>query len=474
MPAYPAPPCDEAHPPPPQLLRGPGGEAGVARWAPLGAGGASALARALCRALAVPEALQVVGSLCWGASAGGGSPGSSSAVPRLSFGYVVRCPHCAQQSDDPQVQPPSLSLVQPQEGLQRCACARCGYDFELFSGTVRSASSQAVAPGAAPDQGGPLAQLRRALRLDPSVAAVHELEVATPCGTLVRAYRVGTRGPEVPAAVGQRVSVACAAPESLEGVGGAQRSKRERSALGRLLPPRPPRTRAGQALDLSNQATGAVTPLLVPPPPPGVPSDFDPSRLLPTLLLLAAAADGASALVDPALPALLLTGGAVSLAGAAAADALLLPRLARLPAAALSLEAQRQGLLQQHSALSAQAAAQAVGCGEDVRALARLWQLQSKMESVNDPQLYAQRLTRVKAARGALEARLDARMALLERYARVATLIEIEIECEGEELRGAQQGIELEMAALEEAQQVTEVWRNAAAAADEVERLLAG
>ena len=67
-------------------------------------------------------------------------------------------------------------------------------------------------------------------------------------------------------------------------------------------------------------------------------------------------------------------------------------------------------------------------------------------------------------------------MALLERYARVASMIEIEVELDADvapaELTGAAAGIAAELAALEEAQQVADVWRNAAEAADEVERLL--
>lgn len=269
------------------------------------------------------------------------------------------------------------------------------------------------------------------------------------------------------------MSVASAAPREPGAVPAARGRDR---LISRVLPPIPPRSRPGQALEVSNHTTGGVIPVCAPPPPSAVNQGPSFGGAMPALLALAALGDGASALVDPALPGILLAGAAVSAASVAASDAFLLPQIARLPAGSLGLERIRQDLLAQHAALSAQAGQQAAGAGDDVRTLGRLWQLAHKMEAMAEPQMYGARLNRVTAARQAVEARLEARLALLERYARVASMIEIEVELDADvapaELTGAAAGIAAELAALEEAQQVADVWRNAAEAADEVERLL--
>ena len=445
----------------------------LAVWAPLGASGAAVLAKALCRALAVGDALGVVASLCWGNSAASlgaaAATAASSAVPSLSFGFVVRCPHCAASASGGGAGVAALALVQPQDGCKRAACAACGYDFEVFSGEVVSASSTAVTSGESV-----LARAARLVGISPPAAAVHDLSVASPAGQQ-RAFRVGTAGPDVPARLGHRISVACAAPWGQSG-DSVQPRGRDR-LVSRILPPIPPRSRPSQALEVSNHDTGAVIPVVEPPPAAGVASGPTVGSLWPTLLALAAVGDGASGLVDPALPGLLLAGAAVASASVAAVDALVLPQVARLPSSSLVLESIRQGLLAQHAALSGQASEQAAGAGEDVRTLGRLWQLALKMQAMGEPEMYGARLSRVTAAREAVEARLCARLALLERYARVASMIEIEVELDSgvapAELTGAAAGIAAELVALEEAQQVADVWRNAATAADEVERLLA-
>ena len=157
----------------------------------------------------------------------------------------------------------------------------------------------------------------------------------------------------------------------------------------------------------------------------------------------------------------------------------MVPRLAQLPAAALTLESMRQELLQQHAALSARATAQANASAEDVRNLGRLWQLEAKMSIVGDPELYAARLQRVRSVRDLISTRLGGRLSLLSRLARVAAMIEIEVELDSNvaaaEFAGAAAGIADEISSLAENADVTELadaWRNNAAASDEVERLL--
>lgn len=64
-----------------------------------------------------------------------------------------------------------------------------------------------------------------------------------------------------------------------------------------------------------------------------------------------------------------------------------------------------------------------------MRTLARLWQLQQKMQSVDSSaSSYEARIGRVAAAVAGIEKRLSKRLELLDGYARVMNMIEIEVE----------------------------------------------
>lgn len=67
---------------------------------------------------------------------------------------------------------------------------------------------------------------------------------------------------------------------------------------------------------------------------------------------------------------------------------------------------------------------------EDVRTLARLWQLQAKMHTVDggEGSAYEARIERVAAVAAGIEQRLAKRLELLDGYARVMNMIEIEVE----------------------------------------------
>lgn len=66
---------------------------------------------------------------------------------------------------------------------------------------------------------------------------------------------------------------------------------------------------------------------------------------------------------------------------------------------------------------------------DDVHTLARLWQLQQKMQSVDgSTSSYEARMGRVAAAVAGIEQRLSKRLELLDGYARVMNMIEIEVE----------------------------------------------
>lgn len=76
---------------------------------------------------------------------------------------------------------------------------------------------------------------------------------------------------------------------------------------------------------------------------------------------------------------------------------------------------------------------------EDVRTLARLWQLQAKMQTVDGGQgsSYEARMQRVAAVAGGIEGRLAKRLELLDGYARVMNMIEIEVEMDMQVRTGA-------------------------------------
>ena len=195
-----------------------------------------------------------------------------------------------------------------------------------------------------------------------------------------RQLRVGTEGSEVPCAVGQRVTAVAAGSAPSDGAESSFSLRRRRGGAARmLLPPRPVGSSQGQWLELCNHDTGDVLPL-VPPPPPQAASPGPP--LLPPLLLLLAAGDGASAVVDPALPALLLVSALATLGTAATLRSRLLPALRRLPGDALEVESQRQSLLSQHVQLCESAGRLSAQSQDDTLALVRLWTLDAKMGAV--------------------------------------------------------------------------------------------
>ena len=501
----------------------------------------------LCRAMRLPEAMRVLVRVrSRGGPVSAAAPSSSSlddggatittrngatTPPPLSdaaFGLVVRSPL-----------PPygPLTVVPPHEGAQSAADSASRYEFELFSGEVAAINSEAlVASGGGVGAlfGAALRSAGFARRAGPP-AAVHELVVRSPSG-LARTFRAASATADVPARVGERVTVVCA-PQR----GAPSRAPRRRL----LLTSAPPGSRPGEPLEVTNHSTGAVLPLLRAPPkgssavPGGVPG-----WALPLAVLLAGS-DAASALVDPALPALLAAGLAATTVSAVAGSTLVVPKLKQLPAGSVEVEAARQKLLAQHQALAAKAAGALAEARDDARALARLWQLQAKMEAVDggssgggsgssspggggapaaalaEPAAeaaaattaaalapaappssslaYGARIGRVAQARSEIESRLARRLELLDGYARVMAMIEIEIELDlrdfaellqlqgvggapaatapmGEAASAAATwggGVgEAEMARLAELEALREEWASQAEARDEVERLL--
>lgn len=83
------------------------------------------LVQALASSLRVSDSLRIVDEIC----RVGVSPGEE--VP---FGKVVRCPTCMI----------AISVSQPQHGIQIVSCAKCRYQYELFSGDIVSVQSEEI------------------------------------------------------------------------------------------------------------------------------------------------------------------------------------------------------------------------------------------------------------------------------------------------------------------------------------------
>lgn len=397
-----------------------------------------------------------------------------------------------------------LAVVQPQEGAKVVADAETRYEFELFSGTVTSCSSEAQQPAS-----NWLLTAARAVGLwkAPPVAAVHTWVVRAPDGAS-RTFRAATATADVPAQVGERVTVV-SAPER-------GRSKQRRLLLSTAAPG----MRPGEPMSVVNHRTGAA--LRLGRPPLAGQSAGLPGWVLPAAVLLAGS-DAASALLDPALPALIAAGAAAAAGSAVAGNSLLLPRLKQLPSGAVKVEGMRQALLAQHAKLSKKLETTLQEASEDARALARLWQLQVKMESVgggagagfggsgsggsasgstdsmdgggaataavgtasssralvgggargaalapSSSGTYAARIGRVETARRGVEERLASRLELLDGYARVMNMIEIEVEMEIDVAAAELAGIGEQIERLTELEALQEEWRTQAEAQDEV------
>ncbi|KAI3436374.1 hypothetical protein D9Q98_002427 [Chlorella vulgaris] len=416
---------------------GGGSPSAALAWPPASIQTAAALVVGLSRVLLTREAIALINSIR--------SRGLTSSED-VCFGHVVGCP---QDGSKP------LAVVQPQEGVKVVADSFSRYEYELFSGRVAAATSESLVS----DSNWLLAAARRVgLLKRTAVGAVHTLLVQTPAGQQ-RTFRLGTATADVPAKEGDRVTVVCAPAQG------------QRSALGqrRLLGSAPHGTKPGEALSLSNHTTRRESTLLR-APGPGTAAGL-PSWALPLVVVLTAG-DAASSLVDPALPLLAAGAMAATVASGVAGNALLLPRLKQLPARLLEVQATRQKLLAQHTELEARINELVDGSVDDVLVLARLWQLQNKMAAVGGEGTYEARLGRVVEARAGIEQRLQKRIELVDSYARVIAMIEIEVEMEADLPAAEVLGIEQQIQRLSEIESLQEEWQIQAEAQDEVERML--
>ncbi|KAF8033375.1 hypothetical protein BT93_D2090 [Corymbia citriodora subsp. variegata] len=400
----------------------------------------SLLVRGLAASLRVPDALSVIDIICQV----GVSPGVE--VP---FGKVVRCPSCMI----------AVAVAQPQDGIQIISCATCRYKYELVSGDIISIESEEISMDVPAWKRG-LRFLNLTKQTIP--AAVHSVVVQTPSG-VARTHRFATETATLPAQAGERVTMALAAPSNVY-----------REVGPFKFSPKAPNFYPGEPMCLTNHKDGRESLLLRAPAKDGNSSLFNPSVLFPLLALLATG-DAASGLIDPSLPQLLSVGAVASLTVGATLNVLVVPQLNRLPQRSVDATAIKQQLLSQYAILQSRIKDLKEAAEKEVWMLARMCQLENKIYAVGEPS-YRARKSRVKRVREGLENSLRGRIELIESYARISSMIEIEVELDSDVL-AAEAASNVESVA-EQIQQIMEIenleekWRLQAEANDEAERLL--
>ncbi|EFJ14898.1 hypothetical protein SELMODRAFT_445727 [Selaginella moellendorffii] len=366
----------------------------------------------------------------------------------VPFGNVVKCPTCNV----------AMAVVQPQCGIQLVACSKCRYQYELMSGNVTSCESESMSSSTS--------ALERALRFlqlmkRPVASAVHSFNVTAPNG-VARTHRFATESAEIPGQLGERVTIASAAP--------ARQGFRFISFAART-----PGWQPSEPMAVTNHDTGRETKLLRAPPKTGATAAaFNTSLVVPAALVLASS-NAATALIDPTLPRAIVIGASAAIVFGGAANAFLLPKLNQIPSRSVDAIALRQELLSQYEMLQSRLQQLTDASVQEVVRLARMCQLENKMESVGQD-MYSARIDRVRKAREGIDERLRAQLELIDNYAKIAAMIEIEVEMDMDviaaETAGAVARIEEQIQGLMEVEELQKKWKIQAEAADEVERLL--
>ncbi|CAN1254447.1 hypothetical protein LINPERPRIM_LOCUS8657 [Linum perenne] len=400
----------------------------------------TSLVRGLAASLKVSDALKTIEYIC----RVGVSP--SEEVP---FGKVIRCPTCFV----------AVAVAQPQHGVQIASCSKCRYQYELVSGAIASINSEEISMD--------LPVWKKGLRFlqimkQRTPAAVHSIVVETPSGT-ARTQRFATETVDLPAQEGERVTIASAAPSYVY-----------RSVGPLKFTPKSSSVYPGEPLCLTNHENGRETPLLRPPAKDGRLSLLSPSVLVPLAAILATG-DVASGMVDPNLPQLLSIAAFTSISAGAAINTLILPQLNQLPQKSADAISIKQQLLAQYDVLQSRIKDLKESAEKEVWMLARMCQLENKIFAVGEP-AYRARRTRVKKVREGLEDSLKGRIELIDSYARISSMIEIEVELDSDVLAAEAvsnvENIADQIQQIMELEDLEERWKLQAEANDEAERLL--
>ncbi|KAE9451948.1 hypothetical protein C3L33_16149, partial [Rhododendron williamsianum] len=422
------------------------------------------LVEGLAASLRVSDALKMIGAV----SRIGVSPGEE--VP---FGKIVRCPACMI----------AVSVAQPQHGtllvpyaLCKCkdivSCSKCRYQYELVSGDIVSIESEEIR----------LIQTA-CIRLIVTFLLLHkntfvDPEVETPSG-MARTHKFATETVDLPAQEGERVTIAVAAPSTVY---------REVGPL--KFSPKSPDFYSGEPLCLTNHRDGRESLLLRAPAKNEGVSLLNPSVLFPLFAVLGTG-NAASGMIDPSMPQLISVAVVSSFALGVTLNTLVIPQLGRLPQRLVDVIAIRQQLLSQYDKLQSRIKDLKEAAENEVWMVARMCQLENKIVAVGEPS-YRARRSRVKRVREGLENSLRKRIELIDSYARISSMIEIEVEMDSDVL-AAEAASNAENIA-EQIQQIMELenleeasfgkifwtsnlhkyfrWKIQAEANDEVERLL--
>ncbi|XP_020257977.1 uncharacterized protein LOC109834380 isoform X2 [Asparagus officinalis] len=364
----------------------------------------------------------------------------------VPFGMIVRCPICSI----------AVAVAQPQQGIQVASCSKCRYQYQLVSGDVMSIDSEVISMDNS--------AWRRAMTFlkiskGDNPAALHSIVVRTPSG-VASTHKFATETVELPAQEGERVTISLAAPSDIF---------RGTAGLIKLIP-RAPGMSPGEPMCLTNHSSGQVSQVLRAPAKDERSFLFNPSILFPALTLLATG-DAASGIIDPTLPRLISIVAVASVALEAAVNRIILPELRKLPQRTVDVVALKQQLLSQYDLLQTCIKDLRQAAEKEVWMLARMYQLENKIVAVGEPS-YRARRARVKRVRESLENSLLSRIELIESYAKISSMIEIEVEMDSDVLAAEAESIAEQIQQMMEIENLQERWRIQAEANDEVERLL--
>ncbi|KAL2342672.1 hypothetical protein Fmac_003957 [Flemingia macrophylla] len=398
------------------------------------------LIQGLAAVLRVSDALRVIKYIC----EVGVSPGEE--VP---FGKIVKCPTCRI----------AVGVAQPQQGIQIVSCAQCRYQYELVSGDIVSIESEEISMDVTAWERG----LRLVKLMKQSIpAAVHSIVVQTPSG-LARTHRFATETVDLPAQKGERVTVAVAAPSNVYRMMGPFK-----------FSPRAPDFYPGEAMCITNHKDGRESLLLRAPRKEENSSLLKPSLIFPLLALLATG-DAASGLIDPILPQLVSVVAVSSLVVGSTLNYVVLPQFNQLPQKSVEAIAIKQQLLSQYDVLLSRINDLKEAAEKEIWMLARMCQLENKISAVGEP-AYRTRRSKVKKVRASLQNSLRGRIELIDSYARISSMIEIEVELETDVLAAETasnvDSIKEQIEQIMELENLEERWKIQAEANDEAERLL--
>ncbi|PQQ16791.1 uncharacterized protein Pyn_28174 [Prunus yedoensis var. nudiflora] len=313
----------------------------------------------------------------------------------------------------------AVAVAQPQHGIQIVSCAKCCYQYELISGNIASIESEEISMD--------VPAWKRGLRF----------------------LQIMKRS--VPAAV-----------HSIVRVGPLKFS------------PKAPNFYPGEPICLTNHEDGRESKLLRAPIKDRGSSLTNPSILFPIVAVLASG-NAASGVIDPSLPQFLPVAAVASLAVGVTLNTLVLPQLSRLPRRLVDTVAIKQQLLSQYDTLQSRIKSLKEAAEKEVWMLARMCQLQNKIFAVGEPS-YRARRSRVKRVREGLENSLRGRIELIDSYARISSMIEIEVELDSDVLAAEAasnvENIAEQIQQTMELENLEERWRIQVEANDEAERLL--